>query len=93
MSDPVFPQIDQRFVDHIVQRAQNSMMGLGDPKSTYSLKHYGSDFESVALILVNAHTAKYDLTSLMLAAMEEAYKLGQISVDAPPGPRHSRHAE
>lgn len=74
--EPV-PKIDQRFVDRIVARAQNSMMSLGDPKESnikpYDLANYSDPqtFENVAILLVSAHDAKYDLVSLMRAAMEE----------------------
>lgn len=67
--------VDQRFVDRIVARAQNSMTGLGDPEKgerSYDLsKHANPDLESVAILIVSAHHAKYDLISLMLAAMQE----------------------
>lgn len=68
----------QRFVDKIVARAQNSAMGLGDPKTTYDLSQYENpSLESVALLLVNAHVDKYDLVSLMAAAMEECVAFGE----------------
>jgi hypothetical protein len=68
--------VSQRFVDRIITRAQNSMMSLGEPKNTnikpYDLANYvHPDFESVAIMLVGAHEDKYDLVSLMCAAMEE----------------------
>jgi len=67
--------IDQRLVDKIVARAQNSATGLGDPEKgrhSYDLSQYANPtLESVALLLVSAHTEKFDLVSLMAAAMEE----------------------
>lgn len=70
------PPVTQRFVDHIVARAQNSAMGLGDPKSSYSLDNYADkSFEAVAMLLVTAHVEKYDLISLMLAVMQEAFAM------------------
>jgi hypothetical protein len=64
--------VNQQFVDHIVARAQNSMMGLGDPETSYDLSKYDpANIESVAILLVSAHHAKYDLVSLFAAGMEE----------------------
>lgn len=69
---PTPEKIDQRLVDHIIARAQNSMMGLGDSEGSYSLDNYANPtLESVAMLLVTAHTAKYDLISLFTAGMEE----------------------
>lgn len=60
------------FVRRIIDRAAGSMMGLGKPKVEYSLDKYADHtFEAVALLLVDAHETKYDLVSLMWAAMEE----------------------
>jgi hypothetical protein len=76
-SDPLMSAtlvIDQRFVDRVIARAQNSAMGLGDPKNdrSYSLDAYASkDLESLALLLISAHETKYDLVSLAAAAFEE----------------------
>lgn len=68
-------KIDQRLVDKIVARAQNSATGLGDPvkgRHSYDLSRYSNPtLESVAHLLVSAHTGKYELVSLMAAAMEE----------------------
>jgi len=67
--------IDQRLVDKIVARAQNSATGLGDPEKghrSYDLSQYSNPtLESVAHLLVSAHTGKYELVSLMVSAMEE----------------------
>lgn len=67
--------IDQRFVDRIITRAQNSLMGLDAPDkpNAYDLSNYSEPhtIENVALLLVGAHFSKYDLVSLMAAAMEE----------------------
>lgn len=65
-------KIDQRFVDRIIARAQKCAMGLGEPKSGYDLNTYAdASLESVALLLINSHEEKYDLVSLVWAAMEE----------------------
>lgn len=34
------PLLTQRFVDQVIARAQNSMMSLGEPKSSYDLSQY-----------------------------------------------------
>jgi hypothetical protein len=71
------PTIDQRLIDRIVARAQNSAMGLGEPKSnaSYSLAPYEQkDFETLALLLISAHVDKYDLVSLVKAAFEELHE-------------------
>jgi len=69
--------ITQRLVDHIIQRAQNSAMGLGNPDkpNAYDLSNYDHPtFESLAILLISAHYDKYDLVSICCAAMEEVYK-------------------
>ena len=67
-------QVDQRMVDRIVARAQSSAMGLGDPEKgprSYDLSKYAHpDFESLINLLVSAHFGKYDIISLMTAALE-----------------------
>lgn len=64
--------VTQQLVDHIVARAQNSAMGLSDPKSSYDLKQYSeATFETLAMLLVTAHVEKYDLISIFAAALEE----------------------
>lgn len=66
--------IDQQFIDRIVARAQNSMMSLGASETSYDLSKYDHpNFESAAILLVTAHHDKYDLVSLMCAAMEEVW--------------------
>lgn len=94
--------VNQRFVDRIVARAQNSMMGLGDPKQSnvgaYDLSNYAdANYESVALLLVSAHEPKYDLVALMCAAMEEvAAEFEQErrgALDQAKQARASRHAQ
>ncbi len=67
-------KIDQRLVDKIVARAQNSSMGLGtsEKEKPHDLSIYDHpDFESLALLLVSAYHEKYDLVSLFAAALEE----------------------
>lgn len=65
--------INQRLVDRIVARAQNSSMGLGDPEphKSYSIAHYSPNVESLAMLLVGAHYEKYDLVSLFAAVVQE----------------------
>jgi len=68
--------ISQRFIDRIVARAQNSMMGLGEPEKgprSYDITKHAEPYsmESVALLLIGAHFEKYDLVSITTAALEE----------------------
>lgn len=65
-------KIDQDLVDRIVERARNSMYGLGEPHTSLSIKSYEpKDFESLALCLVSGFHEKYDLVSIFTAAFEE----------------------
>lgn len=64
--------VNQQFVDRIIARAQNSMMSLGEPEGSYDLSKYDRpNLDSVAILLVSAHHAKYDLVSLFAAGFEE----------------------
>lgn len=67
-------KITQEIVDEIVQRARLSTMGLGDPEKgsgSYDISKYDPpNLETLALMLVSAHTAKYDIVSVMAAALE-----------------------
>lgn len=63
-------------------------MGLGDPEKgdlSYDLRQYGEPHtaENLAMLLVSAHSAKYDLISLMAAAIQEAID----SCSSEPSPR------
>jgi len=73
-------KIDQRIVDKIVARAQNSECGLGNPEkgpSSYQISQYGEhpDLASLAMLLVNAHFSKYDIISVFAAALEEVERI------------------
>lgn len=65
--------ITQDLVDRIVARAKASPFGLGDPipGKTYNLSLYSPTVESLAMMLVGAHHDKYDLVSIMAAAIAE----------------------
>lgn len=88
--------ITQRTVDQIVARAQNSAMGLGDPdkgRCSYDLKQYAEPHgaQELAMLFVSAHFAKWDIISLMTAALEVVVE-GETSSDSEPGhsPNKSR---
>lgn len=74
-------KVTQQLVDRIVARAQNSDIGLGNPDKElkngkpYLISQYSPpDLRNLALMLVSAHTAKYDLVSIVAAALEEVYE-------------------
>ena len=61
-------------MDCIIARAHRSPIGLGEPikKDAYNIAHYErQDLQALALLLVSAHEAKYDLVSVFAAALEE----------------------
>ena len=66
--------ITQDMVDEIVRRAKASAMGLGKPEKgehSYDFSAYGTkDFGDLALMLVSAHFEKYDIVSIVAAALE-----------------------
>lgn len=68
-------KITQRTVERIVARAQNSDFGLDDPdkpSGCYRIAHYEpQDLRALAMLIVSAHHAKYDLISIVWAALEE----------------------
>lgn len=67
--------VNQRLVDRIVARAQNSDIGLDNPdkgRRSYDLNQYDNPgLQELALLLVSAHHGKYDIVSLFAAALEE----------------------
>lgn len=71
--------VDQQLVDHIVARAQNSVMGLGnsEKRKPYDISAYDHpDLHSLAILLVSAHHDKWDLISIVTAALEEVSRPG-----------------
>lgn len=69
-------KIDQRFVDRVIARAKNSDYGLGEAEThkanVLRIDQYDpEDLQALALLLVNAYTAKYDLVSVFYAALQE----------------------
>lgn len=99
MSDPI-PDVEKKFlisqemVDKIVRLANSSEMGLGLPekgRGSYSLANYSPpDLNSLAIMLVSAHFAKWDIISIVSAALtvvaEEAARraLAEEATKAPP---------
>lgn len=83
----IFKQSD---VDHIVARAQNSFSGLGEPdkgKGSYDLSQYAHpQFYELALLLVSAHHDKYDIVSIVAAALEEVHLATAATARTPAGP-------
>jgi hypothetical protein len=71
--------VKQELINKIIARARSSNYGLDKPEKSdrYSLDMYqDKTLESLALHLVDQHTGKYELVSLMFAAMEELYNRG-----------------
>lgn len=71
------PVINQALVDRIVKRAAESDFGLGEglthKNGHLQLDAYAEPYttDTLAMVLVNAYHAKYDLISVFAAAMEE----------------------
>lgn len=67
--------VTQKMVDAIVARAKASDFGLDSPvkgPDSYKFAQYGSqDLNALAMLLVNAHFAKYDIISVVAAALQE----------------------
>lgn len=71
--------VTQELINKIIHRARASNYRLDKPEKSdrYSLDMYEQkNLESLALHLVDQHTGKYELVSLMFAAMEELYLQG-----------------
>ncbi len=68
-------KIDQALINRIITRAKASGYGLdAEPKTALTLESYSQEnLESLALILVTAFEAKYDLVSVFKAALEEVH--------------------
>lgn len=66
--------VTQRMVDQIVTRAQNSDMGLNPPdkgRRSYNIDQYEPpNLRSLAILLVSAHFSKWDIISIVAAALE-----------------------
>jgi len=62
----------QELIDEIYRRALRTNFGCGEPETSLKLSDtYGSDSsEHVALTLINAFHAKYDLVAIMQATIE-----------------------
>lgn len=72
--------VDQRMVDRIIARAQNSSMGLGDPKNkrAYDISVYEPQgLEELAILLVSAHHQKYDIISVVYSALLEVLEVSE----------------
>lgn len=67
--------LDDALIKRIIERAKESNYGLHDEgKSPLTFEQYAQqDFDSLALILVNAFESKYDLVSIFRAAMQEIH--------------------
>lgn len=73
--------ITQEIINEIIERAKSSDLGLMDkpnlpidiekPPIYLDIEQYsGRNFATLALLLVSAYDAKYDLVSIFQAAME-----------------------
>lgn len=85
--------VTQRLVDHIVARAQNSVCGLGNPDKpgkAYSISQYDPpNLHALAMLIVGAHFDKWDIISIVTAALEEVADLsaagGPLNTSPPRG--------
>jgi hypothetical protein len=75
------PVVDQALVDQIYARANETRFGIGTPKTELDLDAYGKPWtlETLALVLVNGFHDKYDLVSIMQAALEEISENTEIA--------------
>lgn len=67
--------VTQEMVDAIVKRAKASECGLEEPDKgadSYKIDQYSpQSLHSLAIMLVSAHFSKWDIISVMTAALEE----------------------
>ena len=63
---------DNHLLNRIYNRAKDSQFGLNDEPTRMSFDHYGGprNFQTLSMILIGAFHAKYDLISIMQAALE-----------------------
>ena len=67
----------QDTVNRILERAKKSPFGLEAPERPINMRNYaGATTQTLAMALVGGFHAKYDLISILQAAMEEAYEQG-----------------
>lgn len=75
--NPATPSITvtQAMVDAIIERAKASNCGLEEPDKgpgSYDISQYApQSLHSLAIMLVSAHHSKWDIISVMTAALEE----------------------
>jgi hypothetical protein len=64
--------VTQELVDRIIDRAKKSQFGLEDePHTSLNIERYEPrDLSALSMILVGAFHSKYDLISVMNAALE-----------------------